>query len=49
MIKNETKMKKSVYLRKVILDLSKSLMCEFHYDSMQPNNESKLKLCFMDT
>ena len=38
--KTEIKMNKPVYLRQAILDLSKMLMCEFHYglcyDYMQP-------------
>ena len=31
------------------LDASKTLMCRFHYDYMQPKYESKVKLCYMDT
>ena len=41
-------MKKPIYLGQVILDLSKILMYEFHYDYMK----AKLKdpqLCYMDT
>ena len=47
--KREITMKKPVYLGQVILDLSKTLMYEFHYDYMRPKNGSKVKLCYMDT
>ena len=40
---------KSAYLGQAILDLSKTLMYEFHRKSMHPNYGSKLKLCYMDT
>ena len=34
----------------MILDLSKIIMYEFHYDYMVPNyGLEKLKLCYMDT
>ena len=33
--KTEIKMNKPVYLREAILDLSKALMFEFHYDYMR--------------
>ena len=43
-------MNKPVYLSQVILDLSKIVMYEFHYDSMkQKYNSDKLQLCYMDT
>ena len=43
-------MKKPVYLDQVILDLSKIVMYEFHYDYMVPKyGLEKLKLCYMDT
>ena len=51
-------MKKPVYLSQVILDLSKIVMYEFHYDYMKPKYNGKnshlqgtlhLKLCYMDT
>ena len=47
--KTEIKMNKPVYLEKAILDLSKTLMYEFHYDYMRPKYGSKVKLCYMDT
>ena len=47
--KIEIKMNKSVYPGQTILDLSKTLMYEFHYDYMRPKNGSKVKLCYMDT
>ena len=43
-------MKKPVYLGQAILDLSKIIMYEFHYDYMLPKyGLEKLKLCYMDT
>ena len=43
-------MNKLVYLGQAILDLSKILMYEFHYDYMVPKyGLEKLKLCYMDT
>ena len=43
-------MNKLVYLGQAILDLSKIVMYEFHYDYMVPKyGLQKLKLCYMDT
>ena len=43
-------MNKPVYLGQVILDLSKIVMYEFHYNYMVPKyGLEKLKLCYMDT
>ena len=43
-------MNKPVYLGQAILDLSKIVMYEFHYDYMVPKYHlEKLKLCYMDT
>ena len=42
-------MNKPVYLSQVILDLSKIVMYEFHYDLMVPKYGDRLKLCYMDT
>ena len=47
--KTEIKMNKPVYLGQAILDLSKTLIYEFHYDYMRPKYGSKVKLCYMDT
>ena len=47
--KTEIKMNKPVYLGQAILDLSKTLMYEFHYDYMKPKYGSKANLCYMDT
>ena len=47
--KTEITMNKPVYLGQAILDLSKTLMYEFHYDYMRPKYGSKVKLCYMDT
>ena len=42
-------MKKPVYLGQVILDFSKIIMYEFHYDYMKRKyNEDKSQLCYMD-
>ena len=37
-------MKKPVYLCQAILDLSKIIMYEFHYDYMKPKYQENLKL-----
>ena len=42
-------MNKLVYLGQAILDLSKTIMYEFHYDYMIPKYGNRLKLCYMDT
>ena len=42
-------MNKPVYLGQAILDLSKMVMYEFHYDYMKPKYGSKVQLCYMDT
>ena len=48
--KVKVKMNKLVYLGQAILDLSKTIMYEFHYDYMKPKyNENNLKLLYMDT
>ena len=41
-------MNKPVYLSQAILDLSKIMMYEFHYDYMIPKYGDRLKLCYMD-
>ena len=41
-------MKKPIYLGQAILDLSKIVMYEFHYDYMKPKFKD-LQLCHMDT
>ena len=42
-------MNKPVYLGQARLDLSKTIMYEFHYDYMKRKySEDKLKLCYMD-
>ena len=42
-------MNKPVYLGQVILDLSKIVMYEFHYDYMKQKYGENLKLCYMNT
>ena len=43
-------MNKPVYLGQAILDLSKTIMYEFHYDYMKCKyKDEDLKLCYMDT
>ena len=49
-VKVKVKMNKLVYLGQAILDLSKTIMYEFHYDYMKRKySESDLKLLHMDT
>ena len=49
MRKTKLKMNKPVYLGHAILDPSKTLMYEFHYDYMTPKYGSNVKLWYMDT
>ena len=42
-------MNKPVYLGQAILDLSKIIMYEFHYDYMKPKYGDDLTLCYMET
>ena len=42
-------MNKPVYLGQAIIDLSKIVMYEFHYDYIAPKYGKKLDLCYMDT
>ena len=42
-------MNKLVYLGQAILDLSKTVMYEFHYNYMKLKYGENLKLCYMDT
>ena len=41
-------MNKPVYLGQAILDLSKLVMYEFHYDHIKPKYNSNLQLCYID-
>ena len=47
--KTKVVMNKPVYLGQAILDLSKIVMSEFHYDYMVPKYGENLTLCYMDT
>ena len=49
MKKKELKFNKPVYLGMSILDLSKTLMYEFHYNDMKQKYGDKAILCFTDT
>ena len=49
MVKTNVTMNKPVYLGQAILDLSKLVMCQFHYDYMIPKYGKHLKLCYVDT
>ena len=42
-------MNKPVYLGQAILDFSKTVMSEFHYDYMKQKYPDRLTLCYMDT
>ena len=49
MKKTKVKMNKPIYLGQAVLDISKTLMFEFWYDYIVPNNSDKVKLCYIDT
>ena len=49
MKKIKVKINKSVYLGLSILEISKTLMCEFWYDYIKPKYQQNAKLCYMDT
>ena len=42
-------MNKPVYLGNAVLDLSKIVMYEFHYDYIKPKYGKNSQLCYMDT
>ena len=47
--KTKLKMNKPAYLGMTILDISKTLVCEFWYDYVKPKYNDKAKFCYMDT
>ncbi|CAP20865.2 Protein CBG24201 [Caenorhabditis briggsae] len=49
MTQKNIKLDKPIYVGMSILDLSKYLMYEFHYDVMLPKYSSNLRLCYQDT
>ncbi|XP_065642354.1 uncharacterized protein LOC136073985 [Hydra vulgaris] len=49
MKRTKLKYAKLIYLGMCILDLSKTLMYEFHYDYIKENNADRAKLLFTDT
>ena len=49
MMKIKVKMNKPVYLGLSILEISKTLMCEFWYNYIKPKYQNNAKLCYMDT
>ncbi|EFP09702.1 hypothetical protein CRE_21850 [Caenorhabditis remanei] len=49
MTQKSIKLDKPIYVGMSILDLSKYLMYEFHYDVMLPKYGNNLKLCYQDT
>ena len=49
MKKIKLKKNESVYLDLSILEISKTLMCEFWYEYIKPKYQNNAKLCYMDT
>ena len=47
--KTKVIMNKPVYIDQALLDLSKLVIYEFHYDYMLPKYRDNLTLCYMDT
>ena len=47
--KTQLLMDKPAYLGLSILDLSKTVMCEFWYDYVKPKYSENVILCYMDT
>ena len=47
--KISTEMNKPVYLGQAILDLSKIIIYEFHYNYIKPKYGNNFRLCYMDT
>ena len=47
--KTQILINKPVYLGLSILDLSKTVMCEFCYDYVKPKYVENVKLCYMNT
>ena len=47
--KSTIKMNKPIYIGFCVLDLSKTLMYDFHYKTMLPKYENKLSLAYTDT
>ena len=49
MKKKKVKINKLIYLSMSILDISKTLICEFWYDYTKPKYQDRAKLCYVDT
>ena len=49
LLKTNLVLDKAIYVGMCILDISKVLMYDFHYDKMQKIFDGDLKLCYMDT
>ena len=47
--KTKVKMNKPVYLSLSILEISKTLMCEFWYGYIKPKDHNNANPCYMDT
>ena len=45
----KVRVNRPIYLGQAVLDISKTLMFEFLYDSIVPNYVDKVKLCYIDT
>lgn len=49
MNKSDIHLNKPIYIRVTVLELSKTMMYDFHHDYMLPKYEDRCKICYIDT